>query len=113
VAFHYVFEKPRVLQMQCIYLCNLRLCSRLMHLYKLNNDTSFLGTRIRRYQQYALTCTTPLFYVLAPSCFGSSLPASGSFLYRSELPEIQIGQVIYNVWLRDLCAGLSWFRMEH
>jgi hypothetical protein len=41
-------------------------------------------------QHYALICTTPLFYILAPTCFGSSLPSSGSFLDPSELLEIQI-----------------------
>jgi hypothetical protein len=38
----------------------------------------------RNNQQYALICTTPLFYILAPTCFGSSLPSSGSFLDPSE-----------------------------
>jgi hypothetical protein len=46
--------------------------------------------RIRIDQQYALICTTPLFYVLAPTCFGSSLPSPGSFLDPSELLEVQI-----------------------
>jgi hypothetical protein len=40
----------------------------------------------RNDQQYALICTTPLFYILAPTCFGSSLPSSGSFLDPSGLP---------------------------
>jgi hypothetical protein len=39
----------------------------------------------RNDQQYALICTTPLFYKLAPTCFGSSLPSSGSFLDHAEL----------------------------
>jgi hypothetical protein len=30
-------------------------------------------------------CITPLFYVLAPTCFGSSLPSSGSLLGPPEL----------------------------
>jgi hypothetical protein len=65
-------------------------------------------------------CTTPLFYVLAPTHFGNILPSSGSLLDHPELHEIQIRRVvyrvyiyiyiyIYNVWLRGLCAGLSWF----
>jgi hypothetical protein len=41
-------------------------------------------------QHYALICTNPLFYILAPTCFGSSLQSSGSFLDPSELLEIQI-----------------------
>jgi hypothetical protein len=40
-------------------------------------------------------CTTPLFHILAPTCFGSSLPSSGSFLDPSKLLEIQIGWVVY------------------
>jgi hypothetical protein len=51
--------------------------------------------RSRNYQQYALICTTPLFYILAPTCFGSSLPSSESFLDPSELLEIQIEWVVY------------------
>jgi hypothetical protein len=52
--------------------------------------------RSRNNQQYALICTTPLFYILAPTCFGSSLPSSVSFLDPSELLEIQIGWVVYH-----------------
>jgi hypothetical protein len=39
---------------------------------------------------------THLFYVLAPTCFGSSLPSSGSLLDPPELLEIQIGWVVYH-----------------
>jgi hypothetical protein len=39
----------------------------------------------RNNQHYALICTTPLFYILAPTCFGSRLPSSVSFLDPSEL----------------------------
>jgi hypothetical protein len=52
--------------------------------------------RIRKNQQYALTCTTHLFYVLAPACFGSSLPSSGSFLDPFELLGIQVEWVVYH-----------------
>jgi hypothetical protein len=51
----------------------------------------------RNNQHYALICTTPLFYILAPTCFGSSLPLSGSFLDPSELPEIQIEWIVYHI----------------
>jgi hypothetical protein len=51
----------------------------------------------RNNQQYALICTTPLFYILAPTCFGSSLPSSGSFLDPSDLLEIQIEWEIYHI----------------
>jgi hypothetical protein len=47
-------------------------------------------TRTRNNQHYALLCTTSLFYILAPTCFSSSLPSSWSFLDLSELLEIQI-----------------------
>jgi hypothetical protein len=47
-------------------------------------------TSIRNNQQYALICTTPLFCVLVPTYFGSSLPSSGSFVDPSEFLEIQI-----------------------
>jgi hypothetical protein len=43
--------------------------------------------RRRNDQQYAQICTTALFYIPAPICFGSSLPSSGSFLEPSELLE--------------------------
>jgi hypothetical protein len=53
--------------------------------------------RSRNNQHYAQIFTTPLFYILAPTCFGSSLPSSGSFLDPSELLEIQIEWVVYHI----------------
>jgi hypothetical protein len=47
-------------------------------------------------QHYALICTTILLYILAATCFGSSLPSSGNLLEPSELLEIQIGWVVYD-----------------
>jgi hypothetical protein len=41
--------------------------------------------------------TATLFYALAPTCFGSNLPSSGSFLVPSELLEIQIEWVGYHI----------------
>jgi hypothetical protein len=41
---------------------------------------------------------TSLFNVQAPTCFGSSLPSSGSFLDPCELLE-QIGGILYNVYV--------------
>jgi hypothetical protein len=55
----------------------------------------------RNNQNYALICTTPLFYILAPTCFGSSLPSSGSILDPSELLEIQIEWVVYLKYITD------------
>jgi hypothetical protein len=51
----------------------------------------------RNNQLYALICTTPLFYVLASTCFGSSLPSSGIFLDPSEILEIQLEWVVYHI----------------
>jgi hypothetical protein len=45
---------------------------------KINFNT--LITYSRNNQHYAMICITPLFYILAPTCFGSSLPSSGIFL---------------------------------
>jgi hypothetical protein len=42
-------------------------------------------------------CTNPSFYVLAPTCFGSSLPSSGSFLDLRGLLEVQIELVVYHI----------------
>jgi hypothetical protein len=42
-------------------------------------------------------CTNPIFYLLSPKCFGSSLPSSGNFLDPSELLEIQIEWVVYHI----------------
>jgi hypothetical protein len=41
----------------------------------------------RQNQQYALIVSLLYFYVLAPTCFGSSLPSSGSLLDPPELLE--------------------------
>jgi hypothetical protein len=46
------------------------------------------GLLLEKNPQYALIFTTPLFYELAPTSFGSRLPSSGSFLDPSELLEI-------------------------
>jgi hypothetical protein len=42
-------------------------------------------------------CTTPLFYIMVFTCFGSNLPSSGSFLDHCKLLEIQIEWVVYYV----------------
>jgi hypothetical protein len=67
----------------------------------------------RNNQYCALICTTPLFCILAPTCFGSSLPSSWSFLDPSELLKIKIEQVVYHIMcgyvacVRE-CSQLSW-----
>jgi hypothetical protein len=55
----------------------------------------------RNNQQYALICTTPLFSMLAPTCFSSSLPSLRSFLDYSELLEIHIEWVVYLKCITD------------
>jgi hypothetical protein len=50
----------------------------------LRNRNEYQGC-IRNDQQYALICTTPLFYTLANTWIGSSLPTSGSFVDPSEV----------------------------
>jgi hypothetical protein len=79
------------------------------------NFWTYIRECSRNNQHYAPICTTPLFYIPAPTYFSSSQPSSGSFLDPSELLEIQIDWEVYhnNVWLRGLCAGLSWSRRTH
>jgi hypothetical protein len=40
-----------------------------------------------------------LLYIPAPTCFGSSLPSSGSFWIRLSYMKIQIGLVVYHIML--------------
>jgi hypothetical protein len=70
---------------------------RVCHSLLLRKNHVMLCLFIRNDQQYALIFTTPLFYVLAPTCFGSSLPSSGNYLDPSELPEIQIEWAVYHI----------------
>jgi hypothetical protein len=47
-------------------------------------------------------------YMLAPTCFGTSLPSSGSFWIRLGYVKIQIDMVVYHMmWLGGLCVGVS------
>jgi hypothetical protein len=55
--------------------------------------------RSRNNQHYAQICTTALFYILAPTCFGSSFPSSGSFWIRLSYMKIQIDSVVYHIVL--------------
>jgi hypothetical protein len=52
-------------------------------------------------------CTTALFYILAPTCFGGSLPSSGSFWIRLSYVKIQIDMVVYHTVLfkRAVCRS--------
>jgi hypothetical protein len=68
--------------------------------------------RSRNNQHYAQICTTALFYIQAPTCFGSRLPSSGSFWIRLSYMKIQIDLVVYHImWLSGLCVGVLWFRL--
>jgi hypothetical protein len=62
-----------------------------------NRRRKLLLPHIRNDQKYELT--VPLLYSMywLPTCFGSSLPSSGSFLDPSELLEIQIKWVLYHI----------------
>jgi hypothetical protein len=40
-------------------------------------------------------------YTLAPTCFGSSLPSSGSFWIRLSYLKIQIDMVVYLKYITD------------
>jgi hypothetical protein len=53
----------------------------------------------RNDQQYAQIGTIALFYILAPTCFGSTLPSSGSFWIRLIYMQIQIGLVVHHIML--------------
>jgi succinate-acetate transporter protein len=56
--------------------------------------------RGRNNQGYTQICATALFYMLAPTYFGSSLPSSGSFWIRLSYMKIQIDLVVYqNIFL--------------
>jgi hypothetical protein len=55
----------------------------------------------RNNQHNAQICTTALFYTLAPTCFGSSLPSSGSFWIRLNYMKIQINMVVYLKYITD------------
>jgi hypothetical protein len=73
----------------------------------------YIIRRSRNNQHYALICTTALFYILAATCFGSSLPSSGSFLDPSELLEIQNKWVEYYIMCGYVvgvpeCRGSIW-----
>jgi hypothetical protein len=58
----------------------------LLSLHKIHHSiVSNMKLHSRNNQHFALNCTTPLLYILAPTCFGSSLPSSESFLDPSEL----------------------------
>jgi hypothetical protein len=50
-------------------------------------------------------------YMLAPTCFGSSLPSSWSFWIRLSYVEIHIDMAVHIMWLSGLCVGVSWFSL--
>jgi hypothetical protein len=61
----------------------------------------------RNNQHYAQICTTALYYILAPTCFGSSLLSSGGFWIRLNYMKIQIDLVVYHImWLCPVCRSV-------
>jgi hypothetical protein len=67
--------------------------------------------RSRNNQLNAKICTNALFYMLAPTCFGISLPSSGSFWIRLSYVKMQIDMVVYHMWLSGPYVGVSWFSL--
>jgi hypothetical protein len=67
--------------------------------------------RSRNNHHNAQICATALFYMLAPTCFGSSLPSSGSLWIRLSYVKRQIDMVVYHIMLSGLCIGVSWFSL--
>jgi hypothetical protein len=52
-------------------------------------------------------------YMLAPTCFGSSLPSSGNVWIRRSSVKIQTDMVVYRIMcLSGLCVGVSWFCIQ-
>jgi hypothetical protein len=72
------------------------------------NCKQMAGGSSRNNQHYALICTTSLFYILALTCFGSSLPSLGSFLDPSELLEIQIEWMVYHIMCGYVTCVSEW-----
>jgi hypothetical protein len=61
----------------------------------------------RKNQHNAQIFTTALFHMLPATCFGSSLPSSGSFWIRLSYVKIEIDMVVYHIiWLIGLCVGV-------
>jgi hypothetical protein len=53
----------------------------------------------RNNQHYAQICTTAIFYIVAPTCFGSSLASSGSFWVCPSYMKIQTNLAVYHIML--------------
>jgi hypothetical protein len=75
--------------------CFLERCILLIYARKTNKYANLMSVpciigRSRNNQHNAQICTTALFYMLAPTCFGSSLPSSGGFWIRLSYFKIQI-----------------------
>jgi hypothetical protein len=50
--------------------------------------------------------------MLAPTCFGSSLPSSGIFWICLSYVKMRTGMVVYHImWLSGLCVIVSWFSL--
>jgi hypothetical protein len=78
--------------------------NRVVQLNILIRNSMFVPCIIRRSrnnQNNVQICTTALFIycMLAATCFGSSLPSSGSFWIRLSYVKIQIDIVVYHIML--------------
>jgi hypothetical protein len=67
------------------------------HLVLFNVHTVHIRRIRRKNQQYALIVPLLYFYVLASTCFGSSLPSSGSLLDPPELLENTNWRLVYHI----------------
>jgi hypothetical protein len=66
--------------------------------FKFNVHTVHIKRIRRKNQQYALIVPSCIYlYVLAPTCFGSSLPSSGSLLDPPELLEKHNRGLVYHI----------------
>jgi hypothetical protein len=66
-------------------------------LYQFNVHTVHIRRIERKNQQYTLIVPLLYFYVLAPTCFGSCLPSSGSLLDPTELLENTNWGLVYHI----------------
>jgi hypothetical protein len=79
-----------------VYRCFDRALRGSSNIYNINIKCS------RNNQHNAQICTIVLFYMLAPTCFGSSQPSSESFWIRLSYVIIQIDMVVYHIMLVKL-----------
>jgi hypothetical protein len=62
-------------------------------------DAKFLYVLVEMTNNMHRFFTAALFHIPTPTCFGSSLPSSGSFWIRPRYMKIQISLVVYHIML--------------